>query len=987
MTIRFLRASLVAAVVLALPSNGLAAAARLRGVILDYRIDGDQLPADVPTTIPTIVRLSLGGTPRTGTPSSETLKHLDDVLALYQKRGLRVMLALGSVPDADSDVEPWREFVRRLVDRSRGKVAAYQAGEVRDAPLPDPTRYAYLLKLIAVQIRSVDVDALVLQGTVPATAHEWQGSVLAAGAAPYIDGIAISGPTRDDDEAYRAAVQRMADLVDGQRPSAVVAVGPLHLPSAPAAATARLVDALLQALGTNIQATAFEGGAGALRAAMTAATRLIDLVAGDLVPLDEQSRDLRILRAGSDATAAIPHRLVYSAAGNESYLVYWASPADGALDVEATIANASTPMIRDPLTGASKAPARVDRAPDGNRLRLALQPADHPLIVDFNFGNASSYAATVDVREDALPRVEEIIFRYQQVQAAQDAALHSYIAHVRIEQHFHPSPADPAYNLITENRLFSDRGAVEWEEVSFEFNGAKWTTNRPAFPLVQPEKVLSLPLDLRLNQDYKYRLDGVDDVGGRRAFIVRFEPVDQTPVQARALYRGTVWIDRTTFVRLRVQAVETRLAGPIVSNDETQEFEASGEVAGRPVWLLNRLRSKQIFIIAGRSVLIEREVHLTNYDLNPAEFERERSLARASNRIMYRDTDQGVRYLVKQGETRVVSDKMTSSARAFALGTDIDPSFDYPLPIGGVNILDFNFLNRNLQLALLYGGVIAAGNVQHANLWGGKFDVSTDFFGLALKSNDDVFDEAGKRSAERVNRIPVALGFNLGYQATPFHRVAGHYEFKYDAYFRDATTGAAFVVPSSTATNGVGGGYEFRRGGYSLLANAAAYRRSTWTAWGPDGAVEPAGRTFTKFDLGLSKDFVFDTFHTIHFNGTYFGGQRLDRFSAYQFGLFDATRMHGVPSAVRFAELGMFRGSYSFNLFDQYRLDLFLDHARGRDPRADSRWLPVTGTGIRVNFRAPRSTILQLDFGKSVLPSAYRGAGSTVLQILLLKPL
>ena len=112
-------------------------------------------------------------------------------------------------------------------------------------------------------------------------------------------------------------------------------------------------------------------------------------------------------------------------------------------------------------------------------------------------------------------------------------------------------------------------------------------------------------------------------------------------------------------------------------------------------------------------------------------------------------------------------------------------------------------------------------------------------------------------------------------------------------------------MPSSTATNGVGGGYELRRRGYSLLANAATYERTSWNAWGPDGAFEPPARTFTKYDLGLSKDFVFKTFHTIHFNGTYFGGERLDRFSEYQFGIFDATRMHGVPSAVRFSDLAM----------------------------------------------------------------------------------
>jgi hypothetical protein len=97
--------------------------------------------------------------------------------------------------------------------------------------------------------------------------------------------------------------------------------------------------------------------------------------------------------------------------------------------------------------------------------------------------------------------------------------------------------------------------------------------------------------------------------------------------------------------------------------------------------------------------------------------------------------------------------------------------------------------------------------------------------------------------------------------------------------------------------------------------------------------------------------------------------------------------MHGVPAAVRFADLGMFRGSYSFNLFDQYRLDLFFDYAKGRDPEADRIWRAVTGTGFRVNFRAPRNTILQIDFGKALLPSIYRGAGSTVVQILLLKPL
>ncbi len=983
MTVRVRLAIAVTAFAMLAPTRGLAADTRLRGIAIDRRLDAEPLAADLPRIVPTIVRLSIDQAAFADPPTADaTLEQLRELLGVYQGRNMQVVLALGRVPATDGDIEPWRQFVRVVAERSRGRVAGYQIGEIEAGRAPDVNRYVYLLKLAAVQIRSVDSGALVLQGSLPAIENEWQGRVFAAGVGPYIDGVALDGPSAEDDDPFRSAVQRMATMVEREKPSATLLLGPIRLPADTSAATSRLMEAELRSLGTRT-VTVFTGDAAALKAALTAAARLTDLIAGDLVTLDEKTTDLQILQGTSNVTSIVEHRLLYSLTGFETYLVYWGSPGGTPLDVEITLANATTPMVRDPVTGASQAPTHVQKGVLENRRRIGLPMADHPLIVDFNFGNGSSYATSVEVQKETLPRVEEIVFRHQQAQAAQDAVLQNYIAHVRIEQHFHPSPADPAYNLVTENRLFSEHGAVEWEELSFELNGAKWTTNRPAFPLVQPEKVLSLPLDLRLNQDYAYRLDGLDTIGGRPAFVVRFDPADAT----HAFYRGTVWIDRATFVRLKVQAVETKLSGPVVSNDETQLFEPFGDIDGRPVWLLNRLSSKQIFLIAGRSVLIERELHLSDFVLNASEFDRERSAARASNRIMYRDTDEGVRYLVKRGETRVVSNRMTTSARAFVIGADIDPSFDRPLPIGGLNILDFNFLNRNLQLALLYGGVIAFGNIQHANLWGGRFDASVDFFGLALKANDDVFDAQGKRSGERVNRIPVGAGLNLGYQLTPFQKLSGHYEFKYDAYFRDATTASSFVIPSSTATDGAGAGYEYRQRGYSLLANVAAYRRSTWDAWGQGDGFDARDRTYTKYDLGLSKDFTFATFHTIHLNGTYFGGQRLDRFSMYQFGLFDATRMHGVPSAVRFGDLGMFRGSYSFNLFDQYRVDLFVDHASGRDPQGDRVWRQVTGTGIRLNLRAPRNTILQVDFGKSVLPDVYRGAGSMVLQILLLKPL
>jgi hypothetical protein len=964
----------------------------LRGIAVDERLDAEAvllaaLPASIPGSapLPLVVRIAVDAAGVRGAPSEGWLSDLDRRVGAYRGRNVTVVVGFGRFPASDADVEPWRLFIRAVAERSRGKVAAYQVGEVAPGEAPPPVeRYAFLLKLAAVQLRSVDPGALMVEGGVPASFDEWQARLYGAGVAPYVDGVAVAGPPEIDDDGFRARVARMMTLVEREDPTSAIVLGPIGL-SGPLDGSARQwLDSQARSLVTGVNVTSYAGEAAAIRAALTAAARASDLFAGTLVTVDEGAAGLRLSRGGTELTGSIPNRLLFSTSGFATYLVYGGGDT-ASIDVEVSVANATAPRVRDLLTGAVEKPSRV-QALDGNRLRLTVPVAAYPLILDFNSGASDVFAFSSDVQKEVLPAVAEIIARHQQVQAAQDAAVRNYLAHMRIEQHFHPSPADPSYNIVTENRLFFERGAVEWEELSFSLNGATWTSNRPSFPLVQPEKVLSLPLDLRLTQDYSYRLDGVELVMGRPAYVVRFDPVSSS----KALYRGTVWIDRELFVRLKVRAVETHLTGSIVSNDETQLYARAGDVQGRPIWLLDRLDSQQVFLIAGRTVLVEREARMTDVVLNAEEFDAGRAAARASNRIMYRDTDQGLRYLVKKGETRVVSDRMTTSSVAMALGTDIDPSFDFPLPIGGLDILDFNFLKKDLQLALLFGGVIALGNVQHANMWGGRFDASVDFFGFALKSNDSVFDAAGERAGERVMHIPAATGLNIGFQATPFQKITGTYEFKYDAYSRDpARTVASFTIPSSTATDGAGVGYEYRRAGYSVLAHATAYWRTTWLPWGPQvgSSFDPAAKDYTHYDAGVSKDFIFSTFNTIHLNGAYFGGERLDRFSMYQFGLFDATRMHGVPSAVRFGELAMLRGSYSFNLFDQYRFDLFLDHAIGRAADLSNQWMNVTGVGLGLNLRAPRNTILRVDIGKGFLPDIYRGAGSTVVQILLLKPL
>ena len=457
---------------------------------------------------------------------------------------------------------------------------------------------------------------------------------------------------------------------------------------------------------------------------------------------------------------------------------------------------------------------------------------------------------------------------------------------------------------------------------------------------------------------------------------------------AQSLYRGTVWIERKTFARVKVSAVQTGLSAPVVSNEEIQTYLPITSVGNRPVFLFTGLTARQIILIAGRNILVEKIVAFEDFRVNDPGFEEARASARRSDSVMYRETDKGLRYYVKQGNERVVSERATRTARAMAMGVTLDPSYAFPLPILGINYLNFEFRGRqDTQLAVLFAGVLAAGNIQRPKLGGTPFDASVDFFAIAVPSSDRLYEASGEREEERLLTWPLTTGLNLGWQFTPFQKVSTQYQFRFDGFARDRTTSEAFDVPASTVTNGFGGGWEYRRGGYSVVLNGTWFARAGWRQWGFE--PDPASRSrYLKYSASISRDFYFNVFHKVHLNGAWFGGRDLDRFAKYQFGMFDDTRIHGVPaSGARFEELGMMRGSYSFNIFEQYRLDLFLEQAWGRDRVLDAAWQPITGIGAAVNLRAPWGTILRVDAGKSFLPERYQGIGSATLQILLLKPL
>lgn len=967
---------------LSTPAEG----ATLRGFAVDETLQGPAVLAEALRSalvkgedVPAFARIVVERAELEPRPGELALEALDERIRGYAQSGVPVVLALrGPLPDAAS-TPGWRAFWRALAQRFPGRISAYELGELAGEP-PAVAEHAFAFKAAAVEIRSADADALLVHGPVRGKDAAWLETLFAEDVAAYLDAVAVSGR----EPGLPGVLEAIRDVVRRGDPSASLVVSGLVPPADAALARGDLLFWLLAHEAGQVALTSFDAPAAVVASVLRPAAALKDVFKARLVTLDDKSAGLRLAMSGRDVTTEVPHALYFDLQTNGTLLVYRGGPGQkGELTVELQDSTGLKPTFRDVLSGQAQSP--TGRTWDGAArvTRLKVPIAETPSLIAFAYAGDTAMAARADVTAGTLPPVSEIVFKHQQAQARLSARVKDYMADARMESHFRPSNSDSGFDVVTDNRFYSSEEGVEWEETSFTLNGTKWGPKRPPFPLLQAEKVLSLPLDLRLSKDYRYRLEGVERVGSVDCYAVRFDPVEGS----RSLYRGTVWIEVESFLKVKLQTTQTNLQPPILASEEIQFFEPVATPDAGALRLLSRFVARQTMLIAGRSLLVERQVVFSNFSVNSPDFLERRAASRASESIMFKDTERGLRHFLKKNGTRVVEERPTTNAKALAMGTLIDPSYEFPLPILGLNYLDFDFLGKDNQLALLFAGVFALANVQRPKALFHKLDASVDIFVIAVPVNDQSFGVLGEKLTERVRDYPFSTGLNLGWQLGPFNKLTGNYLMKFDSYSRAVETSPTFVPPPSTVTNGFGLGYEYRRGGYSLLLTGYHYRRAEWRPWGDLDEYSPAQQNYEKYSASLSKDFHFQAVHKVHLNLAYFGGKDLDRFNAYQSGLFEENRIHGVPASVaRFGELTMFRGSYSFNVFDIYRLDLFFDQALGREPR-QAEWQSVTGIGLGFNLRGPKSTLLRGELGKSFLPERYRGAGSFVAQIMILKPL
>jgi hypothetical protein len=504
----------------------------------------------------------------------------------------------------------------------------------------------------------------------------------------------------------------------------------------------------------------------------------------------------------------------------------------------------------------------------------------------------------------------------------------------------------------------------------------RWRRKKiPEIPLIQPEKASNLPLEINFTRDYRYRLRGADSVRGRDCWVVDFEPADKL-AEGETLFQGTVWIDREIYARVRTRAVQLGLRGDVLSNDETLDYEPL-DSAGQPAewatssfFLPTRTIGQQLFSILNGTTVVEREVVLSNLRINPADFDALREAKLATDVTMVRDTDRGVRYL-EPGEdgSRVVQEELDKSRRFLVGGLFYDESQDFPLPLAGINWLNFDWRGTGTQTNLFVAGPLVLANIATPSLRGSRWDLGADAFALVIAGTDSVYRGDQEASEEDIKSLRPNIDIALGRPIGNFFKLELQYSIGYNKFSRASNTAEEFVLPEDHIDHRFEVLGRYNRAGYRMRLGGSYNLRSDWSEWGLPGNTEYQADqdTYTLYGAGIAKIWHLPKFTKFGAELEYVGGENLDRFSKYQFGYFSDTRVHGYRSdRVRAEEAYAAHLSYGLNIADIFRIDLVGDVAWATDQASQLDNELLAGAGLVGTFLGPWGTVVNLDLGVPV---------------------
>ncbi len=820
-------------------------------------------------------------------------------------------------------------------------------------------------------------------------------------------------------QEYALALKRAAVAVSGAQPDAVVVSQPL--PGDPA-----LVRALYdEELDAYLDGVAFENGAAAPAAGFPALRRVVRELDPDALvavePAGVADADELLVRAAREAEAGASISL-FSLSGNDDVdaatigvarLIAQEFSGDVAFDPYSTPAGAdawsfvhgedlSLRVVVSPLAAGGPvtlrfsdrqvgSPARFDAASGdsellfgGRRLRdgyeLELREASTPFILRLDRDLAAGLDGMESIEEALLVAdtrqvpVGEILRRLQAFEDDQARRIDNYSATNTTSLRFQLGTGVQSVDATFEGPFFFRQNeGFDWAWETFYVNGVRWRRKKiPEIPLIQPEKAAAMPVEITFTREYRYQLRGTATVEGRSAWVVDFEPA-RAVEKGRTLFRGTVWVDRETYARVKTRAVQLGLTGDVLSNDETT-FYTPVDQNGQPAswerssyWLPTRIVGQQLFSLLNATTIVEREINLSNIEINPAGFDERRQVLLASEATMVRDTEAGLRYLELDRETgeRVVKEE--DKTRMFIVGGAFyDEAQDGPLPLGGVNWLSFDWRGTGTQADLFLAGPLVLADIANPSLFGSRWDAGADVFALAFAGVDTLYRDGVEQPSEDVERMRPNIDLSLGRPLGSFTKLDFRYELSWNRFNRADDTADDFVLPSDHLSHSLGATLRYIRSGYRLVLGGAHTTRGKWEPWGLNGGdVSPD--SYTLWNIGAAKTWHLPKFQKVGLALEYVDGSDLDRFSKYEFGFFSDITVHGYQSdKVRAESAAAAHLSYGFEIGELFRVDLVGDAAWATDQESGLDDELLAGAGIVGTFIGPWGTVINMDIGHAL---------------------
>ncbi|HEV3510399.1 MAG TPA: hypothetical protein VGS05_01765 [Candidatus Sulfotelmatobacter sp.] len=612
---------------------------------------------------------------------------------------------------------------------------------------------------------------------------------------------------------------------------------------------------------------------------------------------------------------------------------------------------------------------------------------------------------TVEVKAGLELRVEEIIARWQRNREAQKQRLDNYMVSSFMNLHFESTNLEPGFDFSMQFEEFFNRtGPVEIAQKEFYINGVKYGKNHE-FPLpeIEPEKIMTQPLELKLNERYEYKLLGTEQVNGVLCFVVGVEP----KMRDEALYSGKIWIDGTNFQEVKQYLSQRGAKSNVLVNVETQNFELVRDAEGNQFNLLRSISAQQLLNAAGRDFVLQRTVQFSNYVINTPRFSSALAAEHTSDDPMYRDTDQGLRSLRKKGHERVLIDQSAKQVKALVSGLMYGGTFNFPIPFLGLSTVNFDFHHTGAQLSTFFAGPIVISDL--SKQFRPKFRLAVDLALSGLPGENRIYSNNTELLQGQTWTWEQTAGLRASWQASTHLSVTASNYFAYDNFVRTSQSDEVYELPRNGLNVLPGLEIKYNRDGYVFHAQGIRGERIGWRPFGCTSLAPPptgCGSTssnpppesallvqhpqdgFTLYDAELFKDYYIHKFTKGGWDVSYWGGNQLDRFSRYSTSFLTAPRLHGIPPGTDFFDaIAMANVHYGFNVMDLVKVEGMYAYARARNLDESLRFKKFDGLELNFNTPGPLGTLMQGTVSYALDGNIPRYNSRWAVYILLFKPL